>query len=152
MANSDLISMVYLSTAVFPFSSQDLIDLLAKSRENNTALGVSGMLLFKENNFLQVLEGERGQVLKLFNKIKKDPRHRRVTTLSQEDIVQRDFPDWSMGFNNLSSIDASRPYGFTPFLETSLTVADFAADPSRAKKLLLLFKEEKLLAKGAGPR
>jgi hypothetical protein len=90
-------------------------------------------------------------VLALYKKIARDPRHRKITTVSQEKTVRRDFPDWSMGFRDLGA-DASRPDGFTPFLDTSLTAADFSSDPGRAKRLLLLFKEETLSAKaGATP-
>lgn len=88
-------------------------------------------------------------VLALYNKIGKDSRHRQMIALSEEAIPERDFPDWSMGFHNLESIAQSRPEGFTPFLDSSLTAADFAGDPGRAKRLLLLFKEEKLLAKSS---
>ena len=143
-----LISLVYLSAAVFPFSQEDLLELLEKCRANNSSLGVSGMLLFKENNFLQLLEGENQTVMNLFKKITRDPRHRKLTTLSHETISNRDFSDWSMGFHDLGS-PGPKPAGFTSFLESCLTAANFKGDPSRAKKLLLLFKEEKLLTKGA---
>jgi hypothetical protein len=151
-SSSDLVSLVYVSAAVLPFSKRDLLDLLAQSRENNAKLEITGMLLFKKGNFLQALEGPRETVLPLYQKIGKDPRHLRLTTLSQCKITQRDFPDWSMGFHDLGVANAARPSGFSPFLDTSLTAADFSSDPGSAKKLLLLFKEEKLLARGASSR
>ena len=153
MADSEtLISLVYLSEAVISFSTEDLIQFLTRTREANAALGITGMLLFHAGNFLQVLEGERDTVLALYKRIGKDPRHRALTTLSQTIIAQRDFPDWSMGFHDLGSADKPKPPGFSAFLDTTLTAADFSADPGRAKKLLLLFKEEKLLAKNAAHR
>jgi hypothetical protein len=151
MESKNLLSLVYLSAAKFSFSTEKLNELLAKSREKNQQQGISGMLLFKDNNFLQAIEGEGKVVLDLFRTIKKDPRHHKVATLSMEEITQRNFPDWSMGFNNLDLCEVPRPVGYTSFLETALTVADLAADPGRAKKLLLLFKEEKLLTKRANP-
>ncbi len=147
----NLFSLIYLSSAVFPFQPQDLLELLAKSRVSNTSLDVTGMLLFKHGNFLQVLEGEKEIVLALYKKIVRDPRHRKITTVSQEKIMRRDFSDWSMGFRDLASLD-SWPEGFTPFLETSLTAADFSSDPSRAKRLLLLFKEETFSARAGASR
>lgn len=57
--SGDLISLVYLSEAVGHFSHLDLAELLAKSRANNSTLGITGMLLFKEGKFLQALEGKR---------------------------------------------------------------------------------------------
>ena len=148
--SGDLISLVYVSTSVTPFSTQDLLELLAKSRENNTSLGITGMLLFKDGNFLQVLEGDREKVHSLYQKIAEDPRHAKVVGLFEGACNQRDFPDWSMGFHDLRSAEAMNIPGSNHFLDTSLTAADFSSDASRAKKLVLRFKEGKLLtSKGA---
>ena len=145
MANSDdVFSLIYLSEGTVDFSQQDLRELLTKARENNSALGVSGMLLFKSGNFLQVLEGDEETVLALFKKISLDTRHARIVPLFQGVSPRRDFPDWSMGFHDLNSPDTKNIPGFSYFLSTSLTTADFV-DAKRAKRLLLLFKEEKLL-------
>jgi hypothetical protein len=144
MANSgNIFSLLYLSGSTVPFAEKDLRDLLAKSRENNSKLGISGMLLFKGGNFLQVLEGKKETVVALYEKIARDPRHHQITTLLEETSTKRNFPDWSMGFHDLSSTDTRSIPGFSHFLDTSLTCADFT-DVQRAKKLLLLFKEEKL--------
>jgi hypothetical protein len=91
-----------------------------------------------------VLEGEKETVLALFRKISLDKRHTRITQLFQGVSPARDFPDWSMGFHDLNSPDTKNIPGFTHFLSASLTTADFV-DAKRAKRLLLLFKEEKLL-------
>jgi hypothetical protein len=145
MNNSgDMFSLVYLSEGSVPFSERDLRELLTKSRENNSNLGLTGMLLFKSGNFLQVLEGEKKTVLALYEKIARDPRHTRLKILFQGISPKRDFPDWSMGFHDLSSPDTKSVLGFSHFLDTSLKSADFV-DARLAKRLLLLFKEEKLL-------
>jgi hypothetical protein len=145
MENSgDIFTLLYLSEGTVPFSQADLRELLQKANENNSKLGITGMLLFKGGNFLQVLEGEQEAVLTLYKKITLDPRHTRAVTLFQDFAPQRDFPDWSMGFHDLNSADARSIPGFTHFLNTSLTSTEFS-DASRAKRLLLLFKDEKLL-------
>jgi Sensors of blue-light using FAD len=70
MADSDdTFSLLYLSESTIPFRKRDPRKLLSKSRENNAKLGVTGMLLFKSGNFLQVLEGQRETVLTLYKKI-----------------------------------------------------------------------------------
>ncbi len=145
MENSgDIFSLAYLSEGTVPFSQADLRELLRKANENNSKLGITGMLLFKAGNFLQVLEGEQETVLTLYKRIAQDPRHTRPIILFQGIAPQRDFPDWSMGFHDLNSADTKSVPGFTHFLNTSLTSAEFS-DAHRAKRLLLLFKEEKLL-------
>ena len=71
----------------------------------------------------------------LTERLDKAPRRRGVIGLSQEQIIQRDFPDGSMGFQDLSCPEVRGNPGFSPFLASSLTAADFATDPGRAKKL-----------------
>jgi hypothetical protein len=144
MENADSIfSVVYLSEGTRSFSGTDLQEILTKARKNNSKLGISGMLLFKGGNFLQALEGDREKVMTLFDKIAQDPRHKRITTLFKGVSAHRDFPDWSMGFHDLNSPDIKKIPGFSHFLHTTLTTSDFV-DARRAKRLLLLFKEEKL--------
>src|ERR1700734_2023146 len=73
--SGDIFSLLYLSEGSVPFSQADLRELLRKANENNSKLGITGLLLFKGENFLQVLEGERETVLALYKKITQDPRH-----------------------------------------------------------------------------
>lgn len=147
-----LISLIYLSAATVPFSKLDLLDLLTKSRENNSRLGITGMLLFKDGNFMQVLEGPEKKVCELYEKITQDRRHRRLITISQGPCAARSFGDWSMGFHDLNSPEVVGTPGFSVFLDTALTTADFAEDPGRARKLLLLFKQDKLISKATTAR
>jgi Sensors of blue-light using FAD len=136
-----MFSLVYVSSAVRQFSKAELLTLLEKSRENNTSLGISGMLLYKDGNFLQVLEGEEQQVRALYAKITDDLQHKGSMALLQGFENERAFPDWSMGFRDLRSPEATATPGFNDFLNVPLTTAEFSLQPGRAKKLLLLFKK-----------
>ena len=133
--------LVYVSSATLPFSAAELFDLLARCRENNAVLGVTGMLLYKDGNFMQVLEGEEATVRALYAKIAGDPRHRNTLLLLQGQGEERQFPEWTMGFRDLRSAEASSTPGYSEFLNTPLTGEEFAADPGRAQKLLLTFKK-----------
>jgi hypothetical protein len=84
------------------------------------------VLLFRSGNFLQVLEGKKETVLALYEKIVRDPRHTRRKTLFQGNSIQRDFPDWSMGFHDLSSPNTKNVPGFSHFLKH--IVAEQAVD------------------------
>ena len=139
-----MFSLVYLSTASFLFSNAQLLELLEASRANNESLGVSGMLLYKDGRFMQVLEGEEEVVKPLMSKIMNDARHRQVVILLMGPVVRREFPDWAMGFANLHSPDALATPGYSAFLETPLSRDQFAARPAAAKELLLLFKQSRL--------
>ena len=132
---------VYASSAVRPFDSSELQQLLEKSRENNAALGVSGMLLYKDGNFLQVLEGREAAVHALAEKIHRDPRHNRVTTLLEGFESEYQFPAWSMGFRDLELEEAKTTAGYSDFLDTAFNPRAFATDPTVAQSLLLIFKE-----------
>ncbi|MCX6050857.1 MAG: BLUF domain-containing protein [Chloroflexi bacterium] len=133
--------IIYVSSAVHPFSKPELLELLAKSRENNTQLGVTGMLLYKGGNIIQVLEGEEAVVHKLYTKIASDARHQGLIPLLQGVQTARQFPEWSMGFYDLNHVDLAAHPGYSEFLNTPLTAGEFSSDPTRCQRLLLLFKQ-----------
>lgn len=133
--------IIYASSATRKFSEAELVELLKKSRENNSRLGITGMLLYKDGNFIQVLEGEKSAVQMLFKKINADPRHKGVLILLQETIEERQFPDWSMGFRNLNSAEYSAMEGYSEILNYSFTGEEFKSDPTKCQKLLLMFKK-----------
>lgn len=134
-------TLVYVSSAVNPFTKAELANLLTKSRANNESLGISGMLLYKDGNFMQVLEGEEKHVLALSAKISRDPRHHGLMVLLKEHQPQRTFSEWSMAFRDLNSAEVQRLPGYSEFMNVSLTDRTFCEDPSRAQRLLLTFKK-----------
>ncbi|MEO6733465.1 MAG: BLUF domain-containing protein [Ferruginibacter sp.] len=105
-------TLTYLSAASNLFSNDDLVDILTKSRLNNTRLGITGLLLYHEGSILQILEGEKEDMYTLFNKIKNDARHKGVIKMFDRSIEQRSFPDWSMGFKQVSNEDWSSLHGY----------------------------------------
>lgn len=136
-----MLSIVYASSAVRLFDRADLVNLLDISQKANKEHGITGMLLYRGGNFIQVIEGEDEAVLQLYENIKADPRHRDVTLLSQDPIKSRQFPDWSMGFRNIDKMSQSELEGYTEFLDDDFSPAFFKERPTRAYILLLSFKE-----------
>ena len=136
-----MISLVYVSSATEPFSPAELVTLLEKARRNNAAADVTGMLLYKDGNFMQAIEGDDVVINELHARIQRDPRHRGMITLLRKPIEKRQFPNWSMGFVDLLDPVVRGLPGYNEFLDTSLTNLDvFCAQPSRAHKLLMTFK------------
>ncbi|MGC2467028.1 MAG: BLUF domain-containing protein [Candidatus Acidiferrum sp.] len=133
--------LVYASSALQPFTKPELQALLEQARRKNDKLGVTGMLLYKDGNSMQVLEGEQDTVGKLGETIERDPRHRGVLVLLRGTSEQRLFPDWTMGFRDLTNHNVAKTPGYTEFMNTRLTDAEFSRDPNRCRKLLLLFKK-----------
>ena len=136
-----MFSLVYLSRASLDFDEARLLELLATSRKNNAGADVTGLLLYKDGNFLQLLEGEEEQVRRIFGKIARDPRHFNVTVLLEGSTDERQFPDWSMGFHNLRSVDPATVPGYSPFLDTPLLPESFVNNPTRGQQILLLFRK-----------
>ena len=92
-----LVRLMYASRAVPAVDQEELVAILRKSKANNPALGVTGVLCFSQGIFLQVLEGGRSAVNRLYNRIAADPRHAQVELLSYEEIGERRFAGWAMG-------------------------------------------------------
>ena len=135
-----MFSLTYVSSAVTPFSPRQLRDLLAVCRENNRRRDITGMLLYKDGNFMQALEGDEEAVLGLHTIIAGDPRHRGLITLLQGPTQDRQFARWSMGFQDLSG-DAGRPEGYDEILNVPFTGKEFTSNPNKAQKLLMTFKK-----------
>ncbi len=132
--------LIYVSFATGDLREPELTEILRKSRENNERDSLTGMLLYKDRRFMQVLEGEEAKVRTTYERILKDSRHRDVITLLEGELPERDFPDWSMGFKSLDDQTARSLPGFSPFLEMKFSVFDFKSDPSRAHQLLRIFR------------
>lgn len=90
--------IIYLSQATIPFNEAQLEYLLLQARSFNATHEVTGILLYGNEQFLQVLEGEEATVRALYAHIRRDPRHRDVTTYADKSIAGRAFTDWSMAF------------------------------------------------------
>jgi len=122
---------LYISTA--PTLPREEVDaILATSARNNSARGITGLLLFNGRNFLQLLEGEESQVNALMETITADPRHSGVSVLDRRGIMQRACPDWAMKRVLIAESIASRremlesdlPQGLDP--EVRKMIVNFA--------------------------
>ena len=133
-------SLTYVSSARTAFDADTLRQLLAKSRQRNEQHEISGMLLYKDGNFMQVLEGPEEAVRATHARIADDPRHSGLITLLQGPIQARSFGGWSMAFRDLNDAEARSLPGYDDFMNTPLNDPRFTRDPSAAQKLLLVFK------------
>ena len=87
--------IVYVSTAA-RLSEADLADILDSANRNNAQHRITGFLLYNERNFLQLIEGEPGDLRVLMQKLYKDTRHSGIVVLEDNPIAERAFPDWHM--------------------------------------------------------
>jgi hypothetical protein len=136
-----LIALTYVSAADHFMEQDELLHILDQARTKNSTLGVTGMLLYRDGWFIQVLEGEAEVVRDLYDHIAEDSRHHHVLTVSEEAITERQFGEWSMGFADLQGMDPAEIPGWTDFLDKDFDPNFFTADPSRAQAMLELFRE-----------
>ena len=100
-----LVRLMYASRAAEMVRPDVLHAILKKSTHDNPGIGVTGVLCFSGEVFLQVLEGGRLQVSKLYNRIAQDPRHTDVVLLSYDEIDERSFAGWAMGQVNMARLN-----------------------------------------------
>ncbi|MEA9567301.1 BLUF domain-containing protein [Polynucleobacter sp. AP-Nickl1-40-C4] len=94
----DLVELSYLSEAVSDMSFLGLMRLLESARAFNQKNGVTGILLYDNQQFGQIIEGEHANVMKAWKRIQEDKRHHRVELLEIREITERNFPDWLLRF------------------------------------------------------
>jgi Sensors of blue-light using FAD len=100
-----LVRLMYASRAAPALGAEDLHSVLRQSVANNPRVGVTGVLCYSGEIFLQVLEGGRLQVNGLYNRIVQDRRHRDVVLLSYDEIEERSFAGWAMGQVNMARLN-----------------------------------------------
>lgn len=129
--------IVYLSSARALFTQEELHELLEISRRNNSQRGVTGILFYKDGNFLQAIEGEEHDVKAIYAKICRDERHAGVIPVFQEPIPAREFADWSMAFRNFDNMEA--PEGFNDILNQAPGKMDLSTYSSKIRAFLQNF-------------
>lgn len=140
VAPKQVFQIVYVSSAVEPMEPAELTALLKRARARNTADNVTGMLLYHDGNFMQLLEGEEKTVRATHQRIKRDPRHTGMITLIQAPAAERLCTDWSMGMKYLSAEDLRATPGLSSFL-TGTPRGDSKSEASKVMRLLYQFRE-----------
>ena len=91
-------TLCYVSSCIESLTVKDLEHLFRVNKRNNTEYKVSGILIYNNGNFLQILEGDEDKVKTIFKKIRRDPRHRNLISLINNPIDERIFHDYDSGF------------------------------------------------------
>lgn len=131
-----LIRLIYVSKVV-DLQSTGLTDAILRTAHAwNTQNGITGVLCEGQGVFLQVLEGERGLVTRLYSRIFADPRHTDLELIHCESITKRHYGEWSMAHVNLSDVDP----------QTKIVWPDF--DPYSPGGALVMTRIADLIAAG----
>lgn len=102
-----LVRLLYASRSTDPDNVEVLESILAQARRSNPAHGISGLLCVGGPYFVQLLEGGRDAVNALYGHIVRDERHRDVSLLHFEEILERRYAGWTMAQVNLAKVNAS---------------------------------------------
>jgi hypothetical protein len=146
-AAGDIQRIVYASTATHACSDEELAQMLEKARSNNKQSAITGMLVYHEDCFLQLIEGPGPALNQLFGKLRADPRHHKVVLLLRERISERTFADWTMGFARLSSSEVQALPGMMDFTLRRMSLQMLA--PRRAVMFLTAFRTNLFCASGS---
>ena len=95
------LQLAYISVAAHDFDAEALSTLMRQCRRRNREDEITGILLYEDGQFLQVLEGTEDTVRSAYVRIQQDPRHRGVETICERRIPHREFGRWNMGLRIL---------------------------------------------------
>jgi hypothetical protein len=93
--------LIYFSSAVGPMETEQLDDLLMQSRRNNLCYDLTGLLLYGDGSFMQLLEGPDEWVEQIYGRILRDSRHRNLLEIDYSLRSERQFSEWSMAFRRI---------------------------------------------------
>jgi Sensors of blue-light using FAD len=119
MHQSAIVQITYVSKASMEFGTADLLKLLIDSRNYNKDNDITGILIFENDKFLQVIEGSGDTTENLFQRIVKDGRHHDVNLIASKEVARHEFPKWTMAFAGAGSLARYSFRGFKPIIDSS---------------------------------
>ena len=132
--------LLYASLATDSITGPEVKKILQASKANNEKHGITGMLVYSETEFVQLLEGEQIAVKTLYNKIRQDKRHRNTKIFYEGAIRSRSFDSWAMASQSLKvAIEKNNEIG-EMINETGPTF-NFRYNPNQGKKIFAMLRE-----------
>jgi hypothetical protein len=137
--------IIYSSQATHDLGPQELTELLSAARDLNQRVGLTGMLLYCSQSFLQVLEGEPRALQETYLRIGADDRHTNLRLLMDAVVAAPLFPDWSMGFDHVDDEELAEELdGYTPATLYPLVNPDLITNGRVAETLLTLYAKNRV--------
>jgi hypothetical protein len=90
--------MIYSSQATAAMSIADLEEILVDARTGNEKRKVTGVLVYVDGVFLQILEGEEQALRTLMRSIASDSRHTNVKVFYEAEVDRPIFTSWRMAY------------------------------------------------------
>ncbi len=130
----EMYELIYCSIAKPDLAEKDIVDILAKARDFNSKNDITGCLLLHNNEFIQILEGDKKVLQDLIEKIKKDDRHSNVMVLAENIIEKRVFEKWNMAYHKVENHDIINVDKMI-FVNNFLTLSELIAKPTHASRV-----------------
>ncbi len=89
----------YRSESITELEPKDVEDILAEANARNSAKNITGCLIYHNKSFVQILEGNKKDVLHIYEKIIEDKRHHSIKMLWENDVENRCFTEWNMAYH-----------------------------------------------------
>ena len=134
--------LIYTSRACNKMSPKDLEALLIQSREKNLKINITGLLVYGNQEFVQLLEGSKDDIFDLYHTILNDERHTNVVLRWNGIVEQRSFKDWSMAFLNINELDYENMEAYSHYLQDGISSLNLTGSESLGKKLLLWMRND----------
>ncbi len=135
-----LVQLIYMSDLIDE-NEANIAPILQSSISHNSKNDITGMLLYSKGNFLQVLEGDKEAVDETYDRICRDTRHHNIIFLTEEDVAERNFSNWSMGYLQLGPEHVAKMPKYAPFFQFGFDAPTIRAKPGVAKEMLELFSQ-----------
>ena len=128
--------VIYSSEATMPFDIHDMEDILTKARVRNESLDITGVLIYVDGLFIQVLEGKKDRVLELIRSIESDPRHSLFKLFYQAETDSRIFDDWRMAYVDVTREQMANWYGLDGATAMEKIMEDVQCEPSKTPQYI----------------
>ena len=129
-----MFELIYSSRSIDTIDEIDITAILNTSRDFNKKNKITGCLLYHNNEFIQILEGDEIVVKKLYASILKDKRHHNILLLAEGLKQERDFKDWNMAYHELTDNNI-KAINKEIFSSNFMAFSQFAEKPTHAIKL-----------------
>lgn len=131
--------LVYVSLANHAMALDELANLQARARTRNAQSGITGVLLYHRQEFMQLMEGEETEVRALFASICKDPRHQQIHVMWEGPLAERNFSGWEMALVAPTDAELQQRPGYEQLLDKGLIAS---SRDSIGKKILLQVRDD----------
>jgi len=136
-------SLLYISRTTCTTSEDVLDSIREQSSALNLAAGITGLLLWSDTHFCQILQGPKDAVLQTMDRINKDQRHHEPLVILRTELAEALFPDWSMASSKVGNADIAR--------QIAIAYEDRLADLSLVDGIIELMQQFRLQSRFCTP-